>query len=220
MAEWEDELERWLKPFLRRLGHKTRQRMCPLYVLGLIDPGARKSVQPMAERVASGNYDRLHHFMADGVWDAIPLELELLNQADRIGMRTSWKDRGRATSCPGRIAAQSRPAGRPTPLLSWLLSRSRNAAHRAICGLRSREGKMRHQLINANIGTMRAPPPSGNAPWPRLAYASSTVGVVSGRAYTNRLGRRTRTNHASITDDQMTTKMGTGSRAKYLKMRV
>ncbi|MGY3581653.1 hypothetical protein ACVIGB_000275 [Bradyrhizobium sp. USDA 4341] len=23
MAEWEDELERWLKPFLDRLGHKT-----------------------------------------------------------------------------------------------------------------------------------------------------------------------------------------------------
>lgn len=27
MAKWEDELERWLTPFLDRLGHKTRQRM-------------------------------------------------------------------------------------------------------------------------------------------------------------------------------------------------
>lgn len=84
MAEWEDELEQWLKPFLDRLGHKTRQRMCPLYVAGLIGPGDRKSVQPMAERVASGNYDQLHHFIADGVWDATPLESELLNQADRL----------------------------------------------------------------------------------------------------------------------------------------
>src|SRR4029077_6076301 len=84
MAEWENELERWLKPFLDRLGHKTRQRMCPLYVAGLIGPGDRKSVQPMAERVASGNYDQLHHFIADGVWDATPLESELLNQADRL----------------------------------------------------------------------------------------------------------------------------------------
>jgi SRSO17 transposase len=74
MAEWEDELERWLKPFLDRLGHKTRQRMCPLYVAGLIGPGDRKSVQPMAERLATGNYDQLHHFIADGVWDASPLE--------------------------------------------------------------------------------------------------------------------------------------------------
>jgi DDE superfamily endonuclease len=80
MAEWEDELERWLKPFLDRLGHKTRQRTCPLYVAGLIGPGDRKSVQPMAERVASGNYDQLHHFIADGVWDATPLESGLLKQ--------------------------------------------------------------------------------------------------------------------------------------------
>ena len=80
MAGWEDELERWLMPFLDRLGHKTRQRMCPLYVAGLIGPGDRKSVQPMAERLATGNYDQLHHFIADGVWDATPLESELLNQ--------------------------------------------------------------------------------------------------------------------------------------------
>jgi hypothetical protein len=31
--------------------------MCPLYVAGLIGPGDRKSVQPMAERLAPGNYD-------------------------------------------------------------------------------------------------------------------------------------------------------------------
>ena len=49
-SDWEDELGRWLKPFLERLGHKARQRMCPLYVAGLIGPGDRKSVQPMAER--------------------------------------------------------------------------------------------------------------------------------------------------------------------------
>src|SRR5487761_2000642 len=84
MAGWEDELERWLMPFLDRLGHKTRQRMCPLYIAGLIGPGDRKSVQPMAERLATGNYDQLHHFIADGVWDATPLEAELLNQADRL----------------------------------------------------------------------------------------------------------------------------------------
>jgi hypothetical protein len=40
--DWQDELERWLKPFLDRLGHKARRRMCPLYVSGLIGPGDRK----------------------------------------------------------------------------------------------------------------------------------------------------------------------------------
>jgi len=58
--------------------------MCPLYVAGLIGPGDRKSMQPMAERLAPGNYDQLHHFIADGVWNAAPLETELLVQADRL----------------------------------------------------------------------------------------------------------------------------------------
>jgi SRSO17 transposase len=83
-SDWENQLERWLKPFLDRLGHKARRRMCPRYIAGLIGPGERKSIQPMAERFAAGDYDQLHHFIADGVWDATPLETELLNQADRL----------------------------------------------------------------------------------------------------------------------------------------
>ena len=58
--------------------------MCPLYVAGLIGPGERKSVGPMAEWVAPGGYDRLHHFVSDGVWDAAPLECELALQADKL----------------------------------------------------------------------------------------------------------------------------------------
>src|ERR1700733_6512297 len=83
-SKWEDELGRWLQPFLDRLGHKARRRMCPLYISGLIGPGDRKSVQPMAARLAPGEYDQLHHFIADGLWDAAPLEAELLVQADLL----------------------------------------------------------------------------------------------------------------------------------------
>jgi len=83
-SDWGDELEQWLKPFLDRLGHKTRRRMCPLYVAGLIGPGDRKSIQPMAAQLALGGYDQLHHFIADGVWDAALLATELLIQADRL----------------------------------------------------------------------------------------------------------------------------------------
>jgi len=36
----------------------------------------------MAERLAFGEYDQLHHFIAAGVWDAAPVETELLVQAD------------------------------------------------------------------------------------------------------------------------------------------
>jgi SRSO17 transposase len=83
-SDWKDELAYWLKPFLERLGHKARRRMCPLYVAGLIGPGDRKSVQPMAERLVPGDYDQLHHFIAAGVWNVAPLETELLIQADRL----------------------------------------------------------------------------------------------------------------------------------------
>ena len=51
-SDWEEELGRWLEPFLACLGHKARRRICPLYVAGLIGPGDRKSIQPMAERLA------------------------------------------------------------------------------------------------------------------------------------------------------------------------
>jgi SRSO17 transposase len=83
-SDWGDELARWLEPFLNRLGHKARRRMCPLYVAGLIGPGDRKSIQPMAERLAPGDYDQLHHFVSAGVWGTAALETELLAQADRL----------------------------------------------------------------------------------------------------------------------------------------
>jgi SRSO17 transposase len=38
----------------------------------------------MAKRLALGEYDQLHHFIAAGVWDATPVETELLAQADRL----------------------------------------------------------------------------------------------------------------------------------------
>ena len=82
--EWEAELRSWVTPFLDRLGHKARRRMLPLYVAGLIGPGDRKSIQPMAERMAPGDYDQLHHFVAAGIWDPAPLEAELLIQADHL----------------------------------------------------------------------------------------------------------------------------------------
>ena len=81
---WEHELQSWLEPFLRPLRHPARRRMCPLYVAGLIGPGARKSLQPIATRVAPADYDQLHHFVAVSPWDEAPLEAELLAQANRL----------------------------------------------------------------------------------------------------------------------------------------
>jgi SRSO17 transposase len=88
---WKSDLERWLAPFLSALRHKTRSRMCPVYVAGLIGAGDRKSVQPMAARDGEVGYDQLHHFIASGAWDAAPLEKALLAEADRmVGGVGAW----------------------------------------------------------------------------------------------------------------------------------
>ena len=93
MAEdWRSDLDVWLSPFLAALRHKTRVRLCPAYIAGLIGPGDRKSIQPMAARAGDGaGYDQLHHFVASGVWDAAPLQATLLAAADRmVGGDDAW----------------------------------------------------------------------------------------------------------------------------------
>jgi SRSO17 transposase len=84
MADWNAALTDWLKPFVAKLGDKKRRQMCPLYVAGLIGAGERKSIEPMAARIAPDRYDRLHHFISDGIWDLKPIEKELAFQADRL----------------------------------------------------------------------------------------------------------------------------------------
>src|SRR3712207_8409341 len=74
-ADWEQSLaaSAWLAPFLEALGHKVRQRWAPVYVRGLLGPGERKSVQPMAARVAPADGDQLHPFISSPAWQTAPL---------------------------------------------------------------------------------------------------------------------------------------------------
>ena len=81
---WREELRIWLRPFAEALGDRRRGRMCPLYVAGLIGPGDRKSIQPMAARQGDVGYDQLHHFAAAGTWDSAPVEAALLKAADGL----------------------------------------------------------------------------------------------------------------------------------------
>lgn len=65
--------------------------MCPAYVEGLLGPGDRKSVQPMAMRSPGTGYDQLHHFIGGALWDSAPLEEELCRQADAlVGGSDAW----------------------------------------------------------------------------------------------------------------------------------
>lgn len=90
-ANWRSGLDSWLEPFGAALRNKTRRRMCPTYIAGLIGPGDRKCVQPMAARSGEVSYDRLHHFVGSGVWDEAPLEAVLVAEADRlVGGDDAW----------------------------------------------------------------------------------------------------------------------------------
>jgi SRSO17 transposase len=81
---WEGELEHWLGPFLGRLRGRAQRRWAPFYLKGLILPGERKSVEPMAARVAPGDTQQLHHFVSASPWATAPLEEELVKAADRL----------------------------------------------------------------------------------------------------------------------------------------
>jgi DDE superfamily endonuclease len=60
MADWSAALTDWLNPFVEKLGHKKRREMRPLYVAGLIGAGERKSIEPMAARMAPVLHHEIH----------------------------------------------------------------------------------------------------------------------------------------------------------------
>jgi SRSO17 transposase len=81
---WLEELKLWLAPFLEALSHKKQRRWAPFYVEGLLRPGRRKSVEPMAERVAPGEVQQLHNFVSTSRWDGAPLGRVLTRKAEAM----------------------------------------------------------------------------------------------------------------------------------------
>src|SRR5215213_10558459 len=80
------DLDEWLKPFLEVVARrrKTRRSWAPLYVRGLLGPGERKSLQPMALQLGLGGHDQLQHFIASPAWDDGALWTVLAHEADRL----------------------------------------------------------------------------------------------------------------------------------------
>src|ERR687894_2315623 len=83
-ADQSRDLEAWLAPFLAVMGRKTRRTWAPLYLRGLLGPGERKSLQPMAARLGLSGHDQLHHFITSPAWDDGPLWRVLAERADRL----------------------------------------------------------------------------------------------------------------------------------------
>lgn len=81
---WLGRLEAWLAPFLAALPRAEQRRWAPLYVHGLLLPGERKSVEPIAARVCPGQVQQLHHFVSASPWAHERLAQVLAEQADRL----------------------------------------------------------------------------------------------------------------------------------------
>src|SRR5215203_7081212 len=84
MGRAAQDLDAWLEPFLDVVGHKKRRTWAPLYLRGLLGPGERKSLQPMAARLGLSGHDQLQHFIASPAWDDAPLWQVLAERADRL----------------------------------------------------------------------------------------------------------------------------------------
>lgn len=83
-AAWPVKLKEWLEPFLSKLKHEAQRHWAGVYILGLIGPGERKSIEPMAARVAPGQKEQLHHFLSESPWDPAPLERVLVEKANEL----------------------------------------------------------------------------------------------------------------------------------------
>src|SRR3954471_12421331 len=73
MAGWEERFDDYVERLGDVLGHADRRAPLRAYTTGLLLPGERKSVEPMAARVDPGRggagHQSLHYFVAKAAWD-------------------------------------------------------------------------------------------------------------------------------------------------------
>jgi SRSO17 transposase len=103
-TQWEQSAERlpqFLSPLVQDLGRSERRVGATLYVEGLLMPGQRKSIGPMAERLGVDS-QKLQQFIADSpweesaIWKAIrPLAMDCLEPVEAwIVDETGWLKQG------------------------------------------------------------------------------------------------------------------------------
>lgn len=81
---WPQALGQFLRPFAAELGHQAQRKWCPVYVQGLLTQIERKSIRPLADVIAPGQHEQLHHFISKSGWSTQPLEDVLAFQAQRL----------------------------------------------------------------------------------------------------------------------------------------
>ncbi len=98
MASWEERFGSYIELLGAVVGHADRREPLRAYCTGLLLPGERKSVEPIAARVepfrVGAAHQSLHHFVAKAAWgDAALLAAVrgyVLPMIERLGPVQAW----------------------------------------------------------------------------------------------------------------------------------
>src|SRR3954447_21164668 len=100
----EARLAAYLDAIAAVLGHASRAASAWAYCTGLLQPGERKSIEPMAARLdpaqVQARHQSLHHVVAQADWDDAPVRAQALPTIERHGpvrrgLSTAPASRGR-----------------------------------------------------------------------------------------------------------------------------
>ena len=70
-------LERFLGDLVEPMGRSERRHWAQIYIQGLLLDGQRKSVQPIAERIAGADEQALNQFLNQSPWEVTEIQRRL-----------------------------------------------------------------------------------------------------------------------------------------------
>ena len=108
-TDWHACLTDWLAPFLDHLRHPSQKHWAPVYLQGLLGPGERKSIEPIADRLAPGAFQQLHHFVSASSWRPEPLEVDSSARPrnSSAAPTPSWRSTTRPWSSKGAVGRRA-----------------------------------------------------------------------------------------------------------------
>ena len=87
-----DRLAAYFADVASGLARSEQRRNAQLYARGLMEAGARKSLEPMVARLGGGpvEYEALQHFLADSPWDPAVLDRAVAERVCAVIEPTAW----------------------------------------------------------------------------------------------------------------------------------
>jgi len=91
-SEVQERLVAYMAEIGSGLGRSEQRRCAGLYARGLLEAGARKSLEPMVARLGGGKveYEGLQHFLADSPWDQAVIERAVAERVCPVIAADAW----------------------------------------------------------------------------------------------------------------------------------